>query len=393
MLDTRSGQLLTSQSFSNSFSQLQFAGEGLSYLLHKNGDPGQELIELHHLSLLTNTTSLITSYIHSPQPKVRPSLWRGSLSRDGARFVYQPDVLKPSITVADGHQGHTLCTIRWQENLTPLPVYMDSTSDLILIPLARWDAQYNYADERLLLLANLKTGEILGKYPMPHTINHVRFQGKSIILVNTANQMARLTPGSPDIVWNPVDESIHQGMALYLYAGRKAAGFLSRIRNDDPGEFLTLCDDEQAPFTRFAIEKNFVPVSVQNNMLVTEKYVNHDLPDWLASLNGRFATLCGRYLISPQDHVLRFQDIHTGQLLGEKNIEQHDISNWASRRCAGSTILASVFLDGDHLRVEFSSLFPFWSIKSLAFLALVLTLFLNKRSPRPVAGGPPPGLI
>ena len=119
MLDTRSGQLLASQSFNDTFSNLQFTELGVSYLLHHSADPSQEFMELHHLDLTSKSDTLVTRFTHYFHTKVRPSLWRGNLSADSSVLVYQPDALVPSIAVLDGKHGTTISQIhstpRWSD--------------------------------------------------------------------------------------------------------------------------------------------------------------------------------------------------------------------------------------------------------------------------------------
>jgi len=369
VLDTRSGQLLTSQSFKETFSQLQFARHGVSYLLHKSTDPAQEEIELHHLDLDTKAETLVTRFTHAPHMKVRPSLWRGSLSPDGSFLVYQQDALVPSITIVDGTDGRTISQIRWEEDLTALPVHIDPHNELIVIPLARWDAKYQYGTNSKLLVANVKTGRILGQYEMSHNISHVRFQENQIVLIDSADNMGHLVAGSPAISWKPMQ----RGRQHFLYANAKGAGFFSKPNNDEAGEFQLLSDAACASGSRFTLEKGYLPVGLRGDMLVSEKYKPRELPGWLQKINDRLSSLCGRYLVSPLIHVLRYQDAATGEQLIEHQYEERNMNGYVLHRAAGATRLTTIALEEDHLGVVFYELFPFWNVWKIALLATLLT--------------------
>ncbi len=376
MLDTRSGQLLTTKSFQERFSELQFASGGLSYLLHKSGDSSHEEIELHHLDLSTNTSSLVTLFTHYPQPKIRPSQWRGSLSPDSSLLVYQQDVLQPIITVANGKDGRRISQIRWVEDLTALPVHIDPHNELIVVPLAVWDGQYQYGVTRMLLLANLKTGEVLGKYDVAEPVSHVLFQEKGIVLIDNANHVGHLSVGSPSITWKPGEAATQQGRQHVYYSNTKGAGFYSKTNNEDTGEFRLLKDDAWTP--AFTLEKGYQPVGLRGDLLVSEKYTPRELPGWLHKINEQCSSLLGRYLVSPMVYALRYQDATTGKLLTEHRFEQRKGNEYVMHRTSGSTRLATVSLEQDHLSVEFVDVFPCWTTRTIALLALVLTLLFSR---------------
>lgn len=355
---------------------MQFAGHGVSFLLHKSHDALQEEIELHHLDLNTNFDAVVTRYRHAPQTRSRPSLWRGSLSPDGSILVYQHDVLQPVITVVDGKEGRPISQIRWKEDLTALPVHIDPLNELIVIPLAHWNAQYQYGAVRKLLVANLKTGEILGKYDSPWPVNHVRFLGKNLVVIDSANNVGRMNVNSSVITWKQFEETRQQSRQFFLHVNAERAGYFSRVNNDETGEFQQVANGPVAIENRFTLQKGYVPLGLRGRMLVSEKNTVRELPGWIQKINERFAALFGHYLVSPLEYAIRYQDASTGELLAEHRLELRTQVNYATHRESGAIRLAAISLDQDHLCVEFRDVFSLWTFKTIAILAGALTFLV-----------------
>lgn len=376
MLDARSGLLLTSRSFQENFSQLQFADNGVSYLLHKAGDSASEAIELHHMDITTGVDTLVTQFTHLPQAKARPSIWRGSLSPDSSLLAYQHDVREPVITVVDGKKGTTISQIRWNEDLTPLAVHFDPQNQLIAIQLSSWDVRYNYGPVNQLIVAHLNTGEIMGKYPAPCHVRHVWFRKDHLVLFGNDNSVGHLALNSTAIVWKKNDDKLLPGINHHFLANENTAAYISRKNGDDAGEFRLLNHDGSLTASNFTLEKGFLPIGLTGKMLVSEKNAVRELPEWLQKFNDRIVSLFGRYLVSPLEYTIRYLDTETGELLAEYRDYRKDVTHYATRHLGGKSTLAAIYLDEDHLLVELSEAFPFWTMPKIGTTALLLTLML-----------------
>jgi len=308
-----------------------------------------------------------------PQMKQRPSLWRGSLSPDGSLLAYQQDVLEPTVTVVDSRTGQVISRIRWEGDLSPLPIHIDPNNELVVIPLASWNAQFQYGPTQKLLLANLKTGQVLGNYTTPMSINHVQFRDEGILLVNHVNQLAHLAVGAPSIDWKPQEQV--SGQLQFLQARGTTAGFYSRTSNEEPGQFRLLTTEGSTK--PILLEKDFIPVGLQSRMLVSEKYTQPQLPAWVIKLNEYSIAWLGYYLVSPLIHELRFQDAITGEMLARHGFEQRNVINYAAHRYTGSTRLAIMQIEKDHVTVNLYDLFPRFTFSTILLLAVAATLGLT----------------
>lgn len=378
MLDAQSGQLLASKSCEETFSQLQFnaGGQGLNYLLHKGYAGSTEQIELHRFDVESQSSRRIARYTHVSHAKVRPSQWRGSISPDGSLLVYQQDVMKPNITVVDGNTGQALHQIHWDEDYTAMPVFFHPQNELLVIPLARWDAHHNYAATRKLLVANLKTGQTLGTYEHSQYVNQVQFHGERLVLLDNANSIGQLTLGSPELVWTNHDTIFPLGINYYWLQDGRTQGVVTRLAGAEP-EFRLLNSEGLSKRTQFALDCGFGPLAIQGKMLISEKRINRELHPWVQQLNERFQSLFGHYFIPPVVCTVRFQDVNTGEFLNDVRYDQRHHFEFTSRRVYGSTRLASIYVDKDKLAVAFQTLFPVWTTKRIAMLAMCITAMVG----------------
>lgn len=377
MLDARSGQLLATKSCQETFSQLQFnaGGQGLSYLLHKGYAGSDEQIELHRFDVGSQSSSRIARYTHVPHAKVRPSQWRGSISPDGSLLVYQHDVMKPSITVVDGNTGQTLNQIHWEEDYTALPVFFHPQNELMVIPLAKWNAHFNYGATRKLLVANPKTGKTLGTYDLSHYVNQVQFHGDRLVLLDNGNSIGHLTLGTPELVWKNYDTIFPPGVNYYWLQDGMTQGVVTRQAGAE-AELRLLSKDGISKDTQFPLDTGFNPRMIQGSMLISEKQTNRELHPWVQQLNERFQSLFSQYFIPPVVCTVRYQDVNTGEFLTDVRFDQRHVFEFTSRRVYGSTRLASIYVDKDKLAVAFQPLFPVWTTKRIGFLAMFITVLL-----------------
>lgn len=371
MLETGSGRLLASRSFTETFSQLQFAGEGLSYLLHRGMTSEGESIELRHFDVTSRQDTLVKGYKHVSLPKARPSQWRGSLSADGSLFAFQASVVVPAITVLDGLTGRERCQITWQDDYTALPVYFHPSNKLIVIPIARWDGDYRYGTKRQLLLADTDTGRVIARYEHDSAISNIRFEGDRILIYDCDHQVGCVQPGDVAINWEIRKEPMLPGGHQQLLAdSQTAAYFLNEVVTG--AKFHPL--QSASPVASWKLEPDYLPIGLKGSMLVSQKYHTRELPAWVQSLNTRCMTWLGWYLISPMKHILRYQDAATGTLRCELHQEiRHPGENMAYR-VAGESHLAVIYAEKDQLVVKVIALFPFWTMRNIVILAVVLTL-------------------
>jgi hypothetical protein len=377
VLDARSGQLLAIKSCQETFSQLQFnaGGQGLSYLLHKGYAGSEEQIELHRFDVESQSSRRIARYTHVPHAKVRPSQWRGSISPDGSLLVYQHDVMKPNITVVDGNTGQALNQIHWDEDYTALPVFFHPQNELLVIPLAKWNAHYNYGATRKLLLANPKTGQMLGTYELSHFVNQVQFHGDRLLLLDNGNSVGRITIGSPELVWTSNQAIFPQGINYYWLQDGRTQGVVTRSTGAE-AEFRLLSRDGLSKDPQYTLDSGFSPRAIQGSILISEKQTNCELHTWVQQMNERFQSWFGQYFIPPVVCTVRYQDVHTGEFLTDVRFDQRHVFEFTSRRVYGSTRLASIYVDKDKLAVAFQSLFPMWTTRRIGLLAVMLTLLI-----------------
>ncbi|MFT3880285.1 MAG: hypothetical protein QM703_11565 [Gemmatales bacterium] len=344
----------------------------MTYLLHTSVDPTQEVLELHHLDLSSQIDTRVARYIHVPQTKVRPSLWRGSLSADSSLLVYQQDVLQPVITVTDAGSGNIISQIRWNEALSPLSVHMDPQNDLIAIPLGSWDVQYHYGTQLKLLVARLKTGQILGQYDLARSITHVRFQKQGLVLIDNSDRIGYLAIGTPTIDWKPISYDEQANQRRLFVENAQMAGFFIQKSPTEVGEFQLL--DGEGGTKSFPVEPGFNPIGLRGDMLVSEKYVPRTLPGWLNVINERCNSFFGRYLVSPEMYEIRYQDTITGEVLTSHRFVRRAAWKYSSHRVSGATTLAEIAVGQDGLSVDFHEIFPFWTFNMVATLAVGLML-------------------
>ncbi|HQR44263.1 MAG TPA: hypothetical protein PLX97_16320, partial [Gemmatales bacterium] len=183
--------------------------------------------------------------------------------------------------------------------------------------------------------------------------------------------------GSQAIAWKVNEELQQPGVHHHLMSNEQATGYFTRKNGDDAGEFRLLSRDGTVTTNRHTMDKGFMPVGLRGGMLVSEKHTSREFPEWVQKLNEQFNTLCGRYAVSPLTYTMRYQDMATGALLTEFRSEPRNMNDYATRYNAGESRLAAIFIDQDHLRVEFSEVFPFWTSWSIALLAMAVTTVLG----------------
>lgn len=388
MLDTRSGRLLTSQSFTQTFSQLKSVPGGITYFLHQYDRDQQEIVELYYHDLTANVSRLVTSFIHHPRRDKRPPQWHASLSPDGALLAYQQDTLQPVITVASGQTGEVISTIRWEGDLTALPISFDSQNEYLAVPLANWNAAFRYGSEYKLLVAKPKTGQVVGVFDLPHYISQVYFHAEGMTLM-TEHQLivGRVKYDSPVIEWTNHAKDLPANTHMQLFRQDILAGYITRPGGSEAVQFhyLSLVTGDSTP--RFQTDKGYLPIGLRGNMLVSEKSITRELPSWLQKLNERVHSIARRYLIAPQVNTVRFQDAQTGEICREMQFPFRNVDEYLTRRIAGTNIMAVVFKQDDHLGIEFYDIFPFWTDGKLTMLSLMITLlvyllfrFVNSRT-------------
>lgn len=377
MLDTRSGRLLTSQSFQQTFTQLRNVPGGIAYFLH-HYEKGEEIVELYHHDLTLNARRLVTRFIHHPRPETRPTQWHASLSPDGSLLAYQQHALQPVITIASGTTGEKLSTIRWQGDLTAMSVFFHPQNKLIAIPLARWNAACHYDTEYKLLLADPATGQVLRVFNLPHVINQVHFRDNGMTLI-TENPLSigRASYDASDMVWTRPADKHPATTHVQVFRQNNLAGYVARPGGTEPAEFHHLALTTGTSHLQFKLESEYIPIGLRGDMLVSEKYIPRNLPNWLQKLNERVHLLARRYVIAPQVNTVRFQDVATGEIRQEMQFPHRSIDEHLTRRIPGTTKFAAIFKQDDHLGIEFYDIFPFWTHGRLLLFSLGITLLLH----------------
>jgi hypothetical protein len=370
VVDTRSGQLLVTRSFENTFSQLQFAGENLVYLLHRGSTAQGEIIELHQFNIASGQDQVMTQFRHVTDAKVRPTQWRGSFSPNGTFLAYQENVLKPVVTLVDPGTGQTISQVQWEGDYTALPVHFHPTRPLVAIPLARWDGNRSYSHQRRLLVADTVTGAILGQFEHENWINQVHFSEDGLVILSEPH-VGTITFGYPNIAWKSYAEAIgpsgHQQFFL-------SEGLINRCVRRAAGERTDVVLDLSQQ--RWQLDDSFLPVGLRGDMFVSEQHHDRRLPSWMITVNQKVLELLGCYLLSPITVRTRYQDARTGKLRYELQQDPGTPEEAASLRIAGKRHLTLVYLREKGLVVKVFTVSPFWTTWKLVAFAIMLTVAL-----------------